>query len=243
MSSQGRAFAESLLIHGLLAGAMIVMIALVKPPMQTIRLDFSQQEQVEPPAPQDVPQHQIEPPPPAKQEPPVVQKPAPAPPVPPKIRPKEIAKIPPKHAAPVPVTQTTTAPAVERVPEPSTAPDTSETAVVNTSREQPSAQVAAVNSAASVSENYRHTNFSAIRNSILGKLHYPPIARRQGWSGQVEVAFVIAQDGTVRELHIQTSSGYPVLDDEVLDAIRRSAPFIAPHVTVSLSMPVSFHLD
>lgn len=93
-------------------------------------------------------------------------------------------------------------------------------------------------------EEYRRINFGAIRDSILGNLHYPMLARRQGWSGQVEVAFMIAPDGSVDELRVQTSSGFPVLDDQALAAIRRSAPFTpAPRIAALLIMPVTFHLN
>ncbi|MHB1378739.1 MAG: energy transducer TonB [Desulfurivibrionaceae bacterium] len=93
-------------------------------------------------------------------------------------------------------------------------------------------------------EEYRRANFGAIRDSILGHLRYPMLARRQGWSGQVEVAFMIAPDGSVDELRIRTSSGFPVLDDQALAAIRRSAPFTPPpRMAALLVMPVTFQLN
>jgi len=61
--------------------------------------------------------------------------------------------------------------------------------------------------------------------------------------GKVEVAFLIKPDGNVSELRIQTSSGYAVLDEQALDAIRRSAPFTPPHIAPLLVMPVTFQLN
>jgi protein TonB len=90
---------------------------------------------------------------------------------------------------------------------------------------------------------YRLANFGAIRSSILGNLRYPLIARRQGWSGMVEVAFMIAPDGTVSDLRVQASSGFPVLDEQALAAVRRSAPLTPPRIAVLLVVPITFQLN
>ncbi|PIP43694.1 MAG: hypothetical protein COX17_05600, partial [Deltaproteobacteria bacterium CG23_combo_of_CG06-09_8_20_14_all_60_8] len=96
---------------------------------------------------------------------------------------------------------------------------------------------------ATVSAEYRRANFAVIRDSILGNLRYPVLARRKGWSGQVEVAFLIAPDGNVSELRIKASSGFAVLDDQAVAAIRRSAPFPPPRMAALLVMPITFQLD
>ncbi len=92
-------------------------------------------------------------------------------------------------------------------------------------------------------EEYCQANFDVIRDSILGNLRYPVLARRKGWSGLVEVAFMIAPDGSVGELRIQASSGFPALDNEAMTAIRRSAPFPPPRMAALLVMPVNFQLN
>jgi periplasmic protein TonB len=93
-------------------------------------------------------------------------------------------------------------------------------------------------------EAYRQANFTAIRDSILGKLHYPLLARRRGWSGQVEISFTITPDGNIHDLRILTSSGYSLLDDEALTAIRQTAPFTPPpQVAAALTMPITFRLN
>ncbi len=92
-------------------------------------------------------------------------------------------------------------------------------------------------------EEYRSANFKAIRDSVLAKLHYPMIARNRGWSGKVDVAFLIAPDGSVSDLRIQVSSGFPVLDEQALNAIRNAAPFIPPRIAALLVMPVTFQLN
>lgn len=97
-------------------------------------------------------------------------------------------------------------------------------------------------SATGVIEAYRRANFSAIRSAILANLRYPITARRQGWSGKVEIAFLVTPEGGVDQLRIKKSSGHRVLDEEAMAAIRRSAPFAPPRLAVLLVMPVAFEL-
>jgi periplasmic protein TonB len=227
MRSTGRALTESFLLHGLLAGTLIVMIGMMKPPPEIIRLDFGMLEQTIAPAPQ------------AEQK--MVEQP---PPVPPAPKPKPVvAKI--KPAVPKPKkTRTPSVAAVEPMPAPAPTTEASDSAPADTPQEQ----VAAAPSRSGVQtvsteEAYRRANFAAIRNSILANLHYPMIARRQGWCGKVDVAFLIKPDGHISELRIEKSSGYAVLDEQALEAIRRSAPFTPPRIAALLVMPVTFQLN
>jgi protein TonB len=124
---------------------------------------------------------------------------------------------------------------------PAAAPEAPATA--DTSQELAPAPPRSVEQAIPADEAYRRANFGSIRDSILANLHYPMLARRKGWSGKVEVAFLIKPDGQVSELRIQTSSGYSVLDEQALEAIRRSAPFAPPRIAALLIMPVTFQLN
>jgi periplasmic protein TonB len=219
MRREGRAFTESFLLHGLLAGTMIVMIGMMaSPPPKTIRLDFNMLEQMAAPAP--------------KPEQKVAEEPAPVP----AQKPEPVqAKVKP----PKPVKRTPAVAAVEPIPAP--APETP--ATTDTSQEPVSTPPRAADQAVSAVEQYRRANFGAIRDSILANLQYPMLARRKGWSGKVEVAFLIKPDGNISELRIQASSGYSVLDEQALDAIRRSAPFTPPRIAALLVMPVTFQLN
>jgi len=49
---------------------------------------------------------------------------------------------------------------------------------------------------------------------------YPREARRLGQKGAVELRFMIDADGAVSQAEVQKSSGYPLLDDAGLAAIR-----------------------
>jgi TonB family protein len=49
---------------------------------------------------------------------------------------------------------------------------------------------------------------------------YPPLALRQGWEGSSLVRITVAADGTVADAALEETSGYDLLDDAALKAIR-----------------------
>ena len=249
MKGTGRALTESFFLHGLLVGAIIFMAARVPPPPKIIRLDFSLQEQTAALAPKS---EQVAAQPPMVRHPPAPIKPSPRvavnhhPPVP-QTRPKATVRALPKKPSPVPVKPPAEVAAVE--PNSSPAPQADATKNTGTSMPQTSSgsatlpKTSTAGTTTNTGEEYRHANFAAIRDSILANLHYPMIARRQGWCGKVDVAFLIKPDGHIGELRIEKSSGYAVLDEQALEAIRRSAPFTPPRIAALLVMPVTFQLN
>ena len=54
---------------------------------------------------------------------------------------------------------------------------------------------------------------------------YPDLAARNGWQGSLWITFRIMKDGTVSDVKLERSSGYPMLDDAAVTAIRIAAPF------------------
>ncbi|MBZ0221091.1 MAG: TonB family protein [Candidatus Methylomirabilis sp.] len=54
---------------------------------------------------------------------------------------------------------------------------------------------------------------------------YPALAARNGWQGSLFINFTINRDGTVSGVRMERSSGYPMLDDAAITAIRLAAPF------------------
>lgn len=242
MRNSGRALSESFLLHGMLAGFIIVTAGLFTPPPKIIRLDFNMFAQ-----PADPPPKAAEATLPAL--PPIADPPAPAP------QPQAAApRVPVKKIQPTLKKTTPKVAAVEPDPAPAPMPDTGDNAIAQLPAQGDTATVAAdpspvanVRTANSppmhADEEYRRANFAKIRESILANLRYPTIARRQGWSGKVDVAFLIAPDGNISELRIQTSSGYSMLDEQALDAIRRAAPFTPPRIAALLVMPVTFQLN
>ncbi len=78
------------------------------------------------------------------------------------------------------------------------------------------------------------------KQQALG-LFYPPEAITQGLEGEVLVLMIIGESGQVAAARVETSSGYRVLDDAALRAVRalRSLPADAPRETL---LPVRFSL-
>jgi len=63
-----------------------------------------------------------------------------------------------------------------------------------------------------------------------------------GWTGRVEVTFIVGLNGYVKESRVIKSSSYAVLDRKVLDALREAAPFPKPPAETKLTIPVNFQL-
>lgn len=91
-------------------------------------------------------------------------------------------------------------------------------------------------------DKYLHANFNGIRSKVNDNLQYPAMARRQGWSGQVQVRFVILLSGKIDKLEVLSSSGHALLDSQALRAIKSAAPFPVPPVVASITIPVMFEL-
>ena len=76
---------------------------------------------------------------------------------------------------------------------------------------------------------------------------YPAAARQRGYEGLVLVSAEIRPDGRVGNLSLKKSSGYPILDDSAMDAVRKwlFRPGQRMGVTVSMwvDVPVRFALN
>jgi len=250
MKRHWRALAESLSLHVVLVASMVTLAGALTPPLKTIRLDFTlhQTTASAPAAANQLPARpesssgHLEAPPPAPATP--QQEALTTDSVPPqKLRPTatkikdSTASIKPKPEQAATATNPENATTAPVAPAP-VAPAPSSSISASTGAPQTSGA-----SALTAEEAYRQTNFAAIRDSILANLQYPNLARRRGWSGQVEVAFTITPDGHVTDLKIKTSSGFPHLDDQAMTAIERSTPFSPPPYTAAnLVMPITFRL-
>ncbi len=73
---------------------------------------------------------------------------------------------------------------------------------------------------------YRYIGyFSSLRKSIELVWNYPMEAARRGMQGEVDVEFAINKDGRAGRIRVVKSSGYPILDDAIVEAIRLASPF------------------
>jgi protein TonB len=99
------------------------------------------------------------------------------------------------------------------------------------------------NSAERQRSRYLAEHFAYIREIILKQVTYPGRARREGWSGKVRLSFVIQEDGSVTDIRVLVSSGYEILDQSAVEAVRRAAPLPRPPVRAELRMPVVYRLE
>jgi len=60
----------------------------------------------------------------------------------------------------------------------------------------------------------------------VGNLNYPDEARRAGISGKLMLDVSLNADGTVRDIKIMRSSGYPVLDEAAIRIVNLASPYL-----------------
>lgn len=158
---------------------------------------------VELPPPVEQPKPKDPPPKPVAHEPsrsPVVAKPSPVP-----------------EAKPVSVPETKVDPLLKTIPKAEPAPPA-----------VPQEKVTPVTEPAPVQRNAAAEGRFAqdVRTQIEHKKIFPDSARDLGMSGVVEVMYVLNRAGTLVRAEVATSSGYPLLDQAALRAVR-SATFAA----------------
>ncbi len=77
-------------------------------------------------------------------------------------------------------------------------------------------------------------------------IKYPPLARRRNYQGTVLLDVLVGRDGTVRDLRLDKSSGYSVLDRSALAAVRTWRFEPARRGTIPIKMwvkvPVRFEM-
>jgi len=64
-----------------------------------------------------------------------------------------------------------------------------------------------------------------LKIKVESVLKYPELAAVSGYQGTLFIKFDILKDGSLGGVEVLKSSGYKILDDEALRAIRASAPF------------------
>ncbi len=90
---------------------------------------------------------------------------------------------------------------------------------------------------------YLAEQFAYIRDKILKNVSYPSLARRLGWEGRVVLSFVITLSGSIKEAQVVRGSGYEVLDQGALEALKESVPFPHPPVEAQIKIPVVYRLN
>jgi len=245
MNRQFLALQYSLTIHLCLLGGLLFGSRWTTPPLTISLIDFSLAESSGPVAeepPKSVPK--------ARPAPPAVKKVA-ARPV--EKRPEKIADRkapPPVHSVPEP--QSVPVQAEQPQPNPEADRDLPQALAEELPSPMPPAAAgkgAPVGAAGLESrpfearDKYLREHYTYIRELIMKNLLYPAIAREKGWTGQTRISFVVCENGCVADIRIVTSSGYRMLDKNVIETIKRASPFPPPPVRAEIVLPITYELN
>jgi periplasmic protein TonB len=87
----------------------------------------------------------------------------------------------------------------------------------------------------------------AILRRVEELKRYPASARVDRAEGKAVVKAVINEDGSLGEVEVIQSSGYPALDKAAVETMRQAAPFHLPHPLgqprMTIKIPMSYRLD
>jgi protein TonB len=64
-----------------------------------------------------------------------------------------------------------------------------------------------------------------------------------GWQGSLTVGFDIRETGRVERIRILQSSGYEILDRNVVETIKEVQPFPKPPVEAPITIPIAYVLE
>lgn len=84
--------------------------------------------------------------------------------------------------------------------------------------------------------------WGAIRQLIERHVKYPARARRNAWEGTVVLQLNIASNGDLLAVAVSRSSGFGLLDDAAIAAVRQASPL--PHLPLAakINVPIVFRL-
>jgi periplasmic protein TonB len=99
------------------------------------------------------------------------------------------------------------------------------------------------NSSEQMRSRYMKEQFEYIKKLIEKSITYPARAKRMGLTGRVLISFSILENGYIANVKIANSSGYELLDENVLETVRRVQPFPKPPVRAELKIPITYRLD
>jgi protein TonB len=90
---------------------------------------------------------------------------------------------------------------------------------------------------------YLREHFEYIKELVQKSIVYPPRAKRMGWMGKVVVSFLITENGRTKNQKIIKSSGYDLLDNNVVETIKSLEPYPKPPASAEIRIPVVFNLE
>ena len=75
---------------------------------------------------------------------------------------------------------------------------------------------------------------------------YPEEARREGWSGTTRLDVLVGSNGKIKEVSVQQSSGFPILDEQAVRMVDRINLWWIPqrlrNREVMVTVPVGFYI-
>jgi protein TonB len=92
-------------------------------------------------------------------------------------------------------------------------------------------------------KEYIAAQYGIIRDKVYRALSYPEYAQEEGWQGTVRIGFLVNRDGTVDSIRVLKSSGFSLLDNDAVKAIRRAAPFPYAPARLQIILPVVYRLE
>lgn len=90
---------------------------------------------------------------------------------------------------------------------------------------------------------YIELNYAHIKDRIQKSISYPLMARKMGMEGKVIISFIVRENGEAEEMKILKSSGFSLLDKNVIETIKKILPFPTPPVRAELIVPVTYRLN
>lgn len=97
-------------------------------------------------------------------------------------------------------------------------------------------------------QEIRNRVLTRIRKDLRQYFVYPLLAQRRGWQGRVVLAFSVEANGMIRNIHVASGSGYPILDTSAATALSRvhqlypgNNPLLGE--SMQLQLPVIFELQ
>lgn len=89
-----------------------------------------------------------------------------------------------------------------------------------------------------LSDEQRRSSLNQLLTQALAKhFHYPMLARKRGWQGEVLLAFTLSTSGAITDARIAHGSGYSSLDHAALKSLN-----LVAHIGEQLTQELNFEL-
>lgn len=93
-------------------------------------------------------------------------------------------------------------------------------------------------------EEFLKGKLEIISGIIKQNIAYPLLARKLGMEGRVVISFLLTKDGHIKDIKVEESSGYKILDDNAVSTLRKVEKLIPkPPVDVRIKIPIIYKLE